>query len=97
MPIDLLASLPDPAAAAVRAARETAGLSQAQAAALVGLGLASRWSEYERGVRSIDAARWALFLLAVGQHPNARAAEAARGRLKAPAATAATQAGLPDA
>lgn len=42
----------------------------AQAAELVGLGDKARWAEYERGARSPDAARWALFLLATGQHPT---------------------------
>lgn len=55
----------------VSAAREAAGLSQAAAAELVHLGSAMRWSEYERGVRTIDTARWELFLLKTGQHPAA--------------------------
>lgn len=50
-------------------ARQAAGLSQAQAAALVHLGSPVRWSEYERGTRTIDAARWELFLLLTDQHP----------------------------
>ena len=49
---------------------ERAGLSQASAARLVLLGNKARWSEYERGVQTIDAARWALFLLLTGQHPE---------------------------
>lgn len=71
--LPLLAHLPDPTPAAVLAARQCAGLNQAAAAALVGLGSHVRWSEYERGARTIDAARWALFLLATGQHPRAAA------------------------
>ncbi len=51
-------------------ARTAAGLSQAQAASLVHLGSAVRWSEYERGVRVIDPARWELFQLLTGQHPR---------------------------
>ena len=74
--IDLLAGLPDPAPDVVAAARAAAGLSQSQAAALAGLGAGARWAEYERSgvsARRIDLARWALFLLATGQHPGFRA------------------------
>jgi hypothetical protein len=72
---DLLASVERPTSAELLAARSAAGLTQAQAAALCGLGSAVRWSEYERGPECrIDLARWALFLLAVGQHPTARLA-----------------------
>lgn len=63
-------TLPAPTPKAVRAAREAAGLSQSQAAALVHLGAAVRWAEYERGARSIDRARWELYLLLTNQHPN---------------------------
>lgn len=64
--------LPAPTPDAVHVSRVAAGISQAQAAALVHLGSAMRWSDYERGVRSIDLARWELWLLRVGQHPTAR-------------------------
>lgn len=70
--MDLLANLPDATPTAVAAARAHAGNSQAQAAAVAGLGAGARWAEYERGVRTIDVARWALYLLATGQHPNFR-------------------------
>lgn len=63
---------PAPAPEAIRAAREAAGQSQAQAAGLVHLRSPMRWSEYERGVRQIDAARWELYLLLTGQHPSLR-------------------------
>jgi putative transcriptional regulator len=59
---------PDPAD--IRAAREAAGLSQEQAAAVVHLGNRMRWSEYERGARGMDPARWELFLIKVGRHPD---------------------------
>lgn len=72
--LQLLSALPDATPAAVLAARQAAGLDQAGAAALVGLGSGARWSEYERGTRNIDPARWAVYLLATGQHPKARAA-----------------------
>lgn len=71
--LDLLQSLPAATPQAVRAARDAAGLTLAQAAQLAGLGAHARWQEYERGARSIDPTRWALFLLATGQHPRARA------------------------
>jgi transcriptional regulator with XRE-family HTH domain len=51
-------------------ARQAAGLTQAAAAELVHLGGAIRWSEYERGVRNIDPARWELFQLLTNQHPK---------------------------
>lgn len=53
----------------VRAARDSAELTQAEAAELVHLGSAMRWSEYERGVQAIDLARWELFLIKTDQHP----------------------------
>lgn len=68
MTVDLL--LPTPTGAEIRAAREAAGHSQAQAAALMGYGRADRVSEPERDIRPIDPARWTLYLLATGQHPH---------------------------
>lgn len=56
----------------VREARVAAGLTQAQAAELLHLGVHTRWSEYERGQHSISLAAWELFLLKVGQHPQYR-------------------------
>jgi hypothetical protein len=54
----------------IQFARSNAGLSQEQAALLVHLAAPIRWSEYERGVRNIDLARWELFLIKTGQHPT---------------------------
>jgi hypothetical protein len=48
--------------------RVAAGLTQCQAAEMVGLAHALRWSEYERGVSHIDKPRWELFLIKVGRH-----------------------------
>jgi hypothetical protein len=48
--------------------RVAAGLTQCQAAEMVGLAHALRWSEYERGVREIEKALWELFLIKVGRH-----------------------------
>lgn len=56
----------DPTPDNLRSVRMDAELTQAQAAALVHLGDSVRWSEYERGVRPIDPARWELFLIKVG-------------------------------
>lgn len=56
-------ALKHPTPAQVLAAREAAGLTQAQAAELVHLGAQPRWAEYENGVRAIDLARWELFLV----------------------------------
>ena len=63
----------------VRAARESAGHTQVQAAAMVGLSGGIRWSEYERtssgtSSRRIDPARWQLYLLLTDQHPDWRLA-----------------------
>lgn len=73
MTLDLTSDLPAATPAAVRAARQAACMTQAQCAQLVDLGHVSRWSEYERGLHQIDRTRWALFLLATGQHPRAAA------------------------
>ncbi len=51
-------------------ARQTAGMTQAEAAATVHLSAYQRWAEYERGTSAIDPARWELFLLITGQHPK---------------------------
>lgn len=51
-------------------ARDIAGMSQGQAAELTHLGSVARWSEYERGVRNMDAARYELFLIKTNQHPE---------------------------
>jgi transcriptional regulator with XRE-family HTH domain len=53
--------LPAPTGDEIRAARETAGLTQEQAAELAMLGAQSRWAEYENGTRKIEPSRWALF------------------------------------
>lgn len=58
----------------IRAARADANLDRAAAAALVHLGHAVRWAEYETGTRAIDMAKWELFLLKTDQHPDLRAA-----------------------
>jgi putative transcriptional regulator len=68
-----------PSPADIRAARDAAGLTQAQAAESVGLGAGERWAEYENGKRSPDVARWALFLLLTGQHPGFKLSRRRKG------------------
>lgn len=72
-----------PTPAQVLAARQAAGHTQAQAAALVGLSGAIRWAEYERdqdvaSSRRIDPTRWQLYLLMTDQHPEYRLAKRRR-------------------
>lgn len=54
----------------VQAARRAAGISQKDAAELVHLSSFTRWSEYERGERNMDEARFELFKIKTGQHPE---------------------------
>jgi transcriptional regulator with XRE-family HTH domain len=51
------------------AARQRARLTQAEAATQIYLGKASRWAEYETGLRRPDPARFELFLLLNDLHP----------------------------
>lgn len=57
-----------PTPAEIAAARKAAGLTQADAAALVHLASFQRWSEYERGTQPMDPARWELFAIKCGLH-----------------------------
>lgn len=59
--------LPDPTPARVLRARKRAQLTQPEAAELVYLAHAVRWSEYERGVHAIPKSTWELFLYKTGQ------------------------------
>jgi hypothetical protein len=54
----------------LRALRRAAGISHSKAAALVHLGHGKRWHEYEAGQCNIDKARFELFLIKTGQHPD---------------------------
>lgn len=56
----------------VRALRLRAGLTQAEAAELVGLGAHTRWSAYESGRFRCEPLRWFFFLLMTDQHPTHR-------------------------
>lgn len=58
-----------PTAAQISAARERAGLSQQQAAALVHVDIRS-WRRWELAERGVNLAAWELFLLRSHQHPS---------------------------
>lgn len=68
------AKLLPPTPAAIKAARMAAGMTQAEAAEFVYLSRLETWSEYERGARAMDNARWELFLIKAGQSPYYRPA-----------------------
>jgi hypothetical protein len=59
-----------PTGAEIRSARIGARLSQKECATIVGLSHGSRWAEFEANTRKIDTARWELFLLKIGRHPD---------------------------
>ena len=65
--VSVIVAAPQPAE--ILAAREAAGHSQADAAALVGLADRRAWWRYESGTYVMPAGIWALYLLATGQHP----------------------------
>lgn len=62
----MMAKIVQPAAEQVRAARGRAGLTQAQAAAIVHATL-NAWQRWEQGERRMGMASWELFLLKTGQ------------------------------
>ena len=66
-PAALIVPVPPPIE--IKAARERAGLTLPQAAALAGSPNGRAWLHYESGTRQMGVDRWALFLLALGQHP----------------------------
>ena len=66
--IALLTPTP-PAPADITAARQAAKLTQQQAADLIGYSRRG-WQDAENGKNKLQAAAWALFLLATGQHPS---------------------------
>lgn len=53
-----------PSAANIRAAREAAGLTQAQAAALI-LSTERTWQSWEQGERHMPLGKWELFRIKV--------------------------------
>lgn len=59
-------------AATIREAREKAGLSAREAAALVGVATVTwqRWEGQSARSTEIPYAHWNLFLLLVGEHPE---------------------------
>lgn len=63
-------ALPVPSPDEIRAAREAAGMTQAEAAALAGLSGWRQWSAWESGERRPAAQAWELWLLRVKRHPT---------------------------
>ena len=64
-----------PSPAEVRAARKAAGLTQAQAARIVGMNSRFAWAAYEcEGATGYEPepTRWMLFQLLTDQHPHWR-------------------------
>ena len=61
---------PRPAPESIRAARVAAGLTQAEAAAVVHRPSYRTWQDWERGVARMPPDAWELFLLKTGQHPK---------------------------
>lgn len=59
---------------AIKQARASAGLTQAEAAEMVYLNRLESWSACERGVSAMDNARWELFLIKTGVSPYYRPA-----------------------
>ena len=49
----------------IKAIRRAAGLSQSQAALLIGT-TARTWQEWEQGRRNMPTAKWALFKIMIG-------------------------------
>lgn len=60
-------SIPNPQE--IRAARQSAGLSQTQAGALVGVALRT-WQQWEAGDCRMRAALWELFQIRTGAGPD---------------------------
>ena len=58
----MIVQTPNPSPAEIRKARESAGLSTAEASALVHR-TQRNWQQWESGTRPMDAALWELFSL----------------------------------
>lgn len=65
---NLIIEAPEPEK--IRFLRIDLGLTQAQAAKLVGLTDDALWRKYENGKAKPNKQTWTLFLIASGQHPN---------------------------
>lgn len=65
-----MAALEKPCKEAIRAARVSAGLTQAEAATLIHR-RRERWAEFESGARNMGLESWELFLIKSGQMPPA--------------------------
>jgi DNA-binding transcriptional regulator YiaG len=62
-----MTEIPTPAPAEIKAARESAGDTQAQAAARVWAGSYRTWQDWETGRRPVGMAEWELYLIKTGQ------------------------------
>ena len=60
-----------PTPEAIVAARKAAGLTQAEAAAIVHRPSYRTWQDWERGRAKMPLDAWELFLIKTGQHPKA--------------------------
>lgn len=65
-------ALPAPSPDEIRAAREAAGMTQAEAAVAAGLSGWRQWAAWESGERRPGAQAWELWLLRVERHPTHR-------------------------
>ena len=61
-----------PTPEAIVAARKAAGLTQAEAAAIVHRPSYRTWQDWERGRAKMPPDAWELFLLKTGQNPRAQ-------------------------
>ena len=78
---ELLALLPSPSPADLKATRIAAGHTQSQAAATIGMRRWATWSDYEGGIRHIPPLAWTWYLLATGAHPIAELRMKPKSRL----------------
>ena len=62
-----MGKLMTPTPAQIREARESAGLSQTAAAALIYCARGT-WAQWESGIRAMHPAMWELFLIKTDQH-----------------------------
>jgi len=60
----------DPHPALIELARHHAGLTQSQAAQLIGLEGYRQWGRWERSLEPMPPLLWELFLMKVGLHPH---------------------------
>lgn len=71
----MLKKLTPPSPVQIKDARKTAGLTQAQAAAVVHAGGYRTWQDWERGETPMQTGLWELFMLKTGQIQLVEASE----------------------